>query len=120
MKRWLRSARCACAGLAYMLGTQPNARLHLVATVLVIAVAAWLRVSLNDWRWLALAMAMVWSAEAMNTAIECLADRISTERNSWIGHAKDTAAGAVLCAAIGAAVIGLLVLGPPLVATLGK
>ena len=118
MKRWIRSAHCAWAGLCYMLRTQRNARIHGVASVLVIALAAWLRVNASDWRWLILAMVMVWSVEAMNTAIECLADRISSERNARIGHAKDAAAGAVLCAAFGAALIGLLVLGPPLLAAL--
>ena len=120
MKRWLRSAQCACAGLGYMLRTQPNARIHAVATVLVIVSAACLHLASHDWCWLVVAIAMVWSAEAFNTAIECLANRISSEQNAWIGHAKDVAAGAVLCASIGAAVIGILVLGPHLGVLLGK
>ena len=120
MKRWCRSFRCAVAGLTYLLRTQPNARFHAAASVAVMALAAALRLGLHDWCWLTLAQAMVWSAEAMNTAIECLADHVSTERRPLIGHAKDTAAAAVVCAAAGAAVIGVLVLGPPLWAALPK
>ena len=120
MRRWLRSFRCACAGFAYLLRTQPNARIHAVASALVVGLALSLSLGANDWCWLTVAMTMVWAAEAMNTAVECLADRISRESNSLIGHAKDVAAASVLCAAAGAVVIGLLVLGPPLWAALPK
>jgi diacylglycerol kinase len=55
----------------------------------------------------------------MNTGLEFLADAITTETHPLIGKAKDAAAGAVLLAAIGAVVIGLIVLGPPLLERLG-
>jgi diacylglycerol kinase (ATP) len=57
----------------------------------------------------------VWSAEAFNTALEQLADALHPERHAGIGRAKDVAAGAVLIAAVGAAVIGVLVFVPHLV-----
>jgi len=57
----------------------------------------------------------VWSAEAMNTAFEFLADAASPGFPPLVKHAKDVAAGAVLLAAIGAVVIGLLVFAPYLV-----
>ena len=65
---------------------------------------------------LAVAIALVWAAECLNTAVESLADATSPDHHPLVGRAKDAAAGAVLCAAIGAAVIGLLVLGRPLLA----
>ncbi len=120
MRRLLRSFRCAFAGLAYLLRTEPNARIHAVATVMVAALALILRLAAQDCCWLVLAVTLVWAAEAMNTAVECLADRISKEHNALIRHAKDVAAAAVLCSAAGAAAIGLLVLGPPLWAALAK
>ena len=120
MRRWFQSMGCALAGLAYMLRSQPNARIHAAASVAVIVLAVFLRLGRGDWCLLVPAIAMVWCAEAMNTALECLADRITKEHNSLIGHAKDAGAAAVLCAAVGAAVIGLLVLGPPLWAVLAK
>jgi diacylglycerol kinase (ATP) len=58
------------------------------------------------------AIGIVWIAEAVNTAIEALADRITRENDDAIRRAKDVAAGAVLLAAITAAIIGLLILGP--------
>lgn len=69
---------------------------------------------MNDWRWLVLAMAMVWLAEAFNTAIEELCDRIEPGFDLVIGRIKDIAAGAVLIASLAAALIGVLTLGPPL------
>jgi diacylglycerol kinase len=67
---------------------------------------------------LVLAIGLVISAEAMNTAIEILADRITLESDPAIGRAKDVAAGAVLAAAACSIVLGLLVFVPHLLACL--
>jgi diacylglycerol kinase len=55
---------------------------------------------------------LVWLAEALNTAIERLADAVTLEPNENIGYAKDVAAGAVLAAAIISVVIGLTIFVP--------
>lgn len=112
----VRSVRFALAGIAYVVRSQHNAWLHFGATAAVVPLGLLLGVSRSDWCWLVLAMAAVWSAEAFNTALECLADVVSPELHPAIGHAKDAAAGAVLIAALGASAIGLFVLGPPLAA----
>jgi diacylglycerol kinase (ATP) len=57
----------------------------------------------------------VWTAEALNTAFEFLADAASPEFHPLVKHAKDVAAGAVLISAIGSVVIGTLILGPHVV-----
>ncbi|MGH7337754.1 MAG: diacylglycerol kinase, partial [Myxococcota bacterium] len=62
--------------------------------------------------------ALVWVAEAFNSALEALADAVHPERDARVGRAKDTAAGAVLVAAIASAVIGALVFGPRLLSRL--
>ncbi len=103
-----------------MLGSQHNAWVHLVATGLVCAVAFWLRLGSAEWCWLILAMAGVWTAEGLNTAIELLADAVSPEQHPLIGKAKDVAAGAVLIAAAGSVLIGLLVFGPHVLEVLGR
>ena len=64
-------------------------------------------------------IAMVWAAEAVNTAIELLGDATSADPHPMIGRAKDAGAGAVLIAAIAAAAVGLIVLGPPLLSLVG-
>jgi diacylglycerol kinase (ATP) len=114
----LRSFGYAAAGLRAMLALQHNARIHAVATLAVLALSAALGLSGSEWRWIIAAIAAVWSTEALNTALESLADAVAPDPHPLVGRAKDAAAGAVLVAAIGAALIGLLVLGPHLLALL--
>ena len=111
----LRSFGHAFRGLKVLLQTQHNARIHAVATVLVVVAGALLRISAFDWALIALAVLCVWAAEAMNTAIEFVVDLISPEHHPLAAKAKDVAAGAVLVAAIGSAIVGGLVFGPHVV-----
>ena len=108
----LRSFGYAFSGIAFMLRTQHNARIHLSATIAVIVVSLTLRVSAADWRWMIVSIFLVWAAEAFNTAVEYVCDMVSPERNVVVKHAKDIAAGAVLLSAISAACIGTLTLWP--------
>ena len=108
----LLSFRYALAGLRTLVQTQHNARIHAGATLLVAAAGLYARLSLAEWCWLVLAITLVWMAEAFNTALEFLADAVTLEQHPLIGCAKDVAAAAVLIAAIGATLIGLLVFGP--------
>jgi len=108
----LRSVKYAVRGIAIMLRSQHNAWLHAVATVAVIAVGVAVRLSVSEWCWIVLAITSVWTAEALNTAFEFLTDVASPDFHPIAEKAKDVAAGAVLLAACGAAVIGIMVLGP--------
>jgi diacylglycerol kinase (ATP) len=110
----LRSFGFAFKGLGYVLRTQHNAWIHLVASGVVVGIALFLDLSRTDWCWLILAMGAVWCAEAFNTALEELANAVDSEPNPMIGRAKDAAAAAVLIAALAAATIGVIILGPPL------
>ena len=110
----LHSFRYALAGLRTLLLTQHNAWLHAAATVVVVVAGLVLGLSRVEWCWLVLAMTLVWMAEALNTALEFLADAVTQEFHPLILQAKDVAAAAVLIAAIGALLIGLLVFGPHL------
>ena len=105
-------------GIALLLAREPNARIHAAASIAAVALGAWLGVSAGEWCWIALAIALVWVAEGLNSALEVLADAVHPERDARVGQAKDLAAGAVLAAAIASAVIGALVFGPRLVARL--
>ena len=108
----IRSIRHAFRGIGTMLRSQHNAWIHGVATVLVVALGLTFRLTRVEWCCLILAMMAVWTAEALNTAFEFLADVASPDFHPLIKQAKDVAAGAVLISAIGSAVVGLLVLGP--------
>jgi diacylglycerol kinase (ATP) len=108
------SFRYAARGLATLLAREHNARVHLAATAGVTATALALRLAAAEWRWLILAIALVWMAEAVNTALEVLCDRLHPGLDAGIGRVKDLAAGAVLIASIAAALIGGLTLLPAL------
>lgn len=119
---WLRE-RAASFGFALRgLGAfvrEPNARIHLAVALAASALAAWLRVSRAEAALLALAIGGVLAAEALNSSLEALADRVAPGPHPLVAKAKDVAAGGVLVAALAAAIAGLLVLGPPLLAKLG-
>ena len=116
MRRFLKSFRFAFNGLLYLFKSQPNARIHLLAALAVLAAGAFLKINLSDWAWLVVAIAMVLCAEAFNTSVELLADRITTEHDAQIGRAKDVAAAGVLIACTGAFGIGIVILTPHLLA----
>ena len=109
-----RSFVFALAGGRVLLRGQHNAWIHAAATLLVLVLGLACRVSRQDWALLALAIGLVWAMEALNTAIELLADEVSLEQRARIGRAKDVAAFAVLVAALAAVAIGLLVFWPHL------
>ena len=108
----IRSVRHAIRGILRMIRCQHNAWVHAVATVVVLAAAFLLRISAADWCWIILAISIVWTAEALNTAFEFLADAASPAFHPLIRDAKDVAAGAVLLTAAAAAVIGGIVFWP--------
>jgi diacylglycerol kinase (ATP) len=110
----LKSVSFALAGIGVMLRTQHNAWIHVAATIVVVGAGLWFNVAREEWIWLVLAMIAVWTAEALNTAFELLCDVASPEFHPLVKQAKDVAAAAVLIAAVGATIIGLLVFVPHL------
>lgn len=113
-----RSFRFAFEGWWYVLRTQHNAWIHALISVAVFVVAWWLGLPRHDWAILILTIMVVWVAEFMNTALEAVVDMTMPDEHPLAKVAKDVAAAAVLVGACGAALIGLLILGPPLWARL--
>lgn len=116
---WPKKFAVAISGIGWSVRSQNSFWVHLPITVAVIGLAAWLQV--EAWRWVAVvfAITIVFSVELVNTSIEQLVKVLHPEQDQRIGRALDAAASAVLLAAIGSVVIGLIVLGPPLLAALG-
>ncbi len=116
----LRSFVHAFRGLRVLVRTQRNAGIHAAATVLVVVAGVFCGISRTEWALIALTVVCVWITEALNTAVEFLVDVASPEHHPLAGKAKDVAAGAVLVAAIGSVVVGVLVFGPYVLAALRR
>lgn len=116
--RWSCRFVCAGRGLVYVLTREPSGRVHAAALPAVAVLGLWLKIDWSGWAVLAVAAGGVIAAEALNTAVERLADRVSREREEPIRLIKDLAAGGVLAATLGAVLAGVAVLGPGLWARL--
>lgn len=112
------SFRYAFAGVYRLLRREHNAWLHLCAAVAVVALGAALSISRLEWCAVVFAITAVLSAEAFNTAVETLADALQPEHDPLVGQAKDLAAAGVLLVSLGAAVVGLIIFAPRLLALL--
>lgn len=108
------SFRYAFSGWWYVIRTQRNAWIHALVSLLVILIGLWLTLSPHDWALIVLAIAMVWTAEFVNTALEAVVDLASPTQHYLAKVGKDVGAAAVLIAATSSVLIGLLILGPPL------
>jgi undecaprenol kinase/diacylglycerol kinase (ATP) len=106
----------ALEGIAHAFRTQRNFKVHAGITLAVIVAGVALRISLEQWAILVVTIALVLQAELVNTALEAVVDHVAPEFHALAKIAKDCAAGAVFVSAVAAVVIGLLILGPKLLA----
>lgn len=110
----LKSFGYALEGLIVLIKTQHNARIQFLCGIIVLIAGWWLSVGKIKFLFLIIAIAIVWFAEAMNTVFEILTSMISVRYSVKAKRAKDIAAAAVLIASLMAAMIGFMILGPPL------
>jgi undecaprenol kinase len=115
----LESFRFAFAGLGNALRTQRNARIHVSIAAVVLVVAAALGLDAMEWAVIVLTVGFVFVAELFNTVVEAVVDLVTEEYHPLAKQAKDVAAGAVLVSAVVAVTVGVLVLGPALLARIG-
>jgi len=104
----------AFRGWWYVIRTQRNAWIHALVTSAVIFLAAWLELPARDWAVLFVTIALVWTAEFLNSALEAVVDLASPQHHPLAKVGKDVGAAAVLIAALTSILVGLLLLGPPL------
>lgn len=114
IKKQFRSFRYAFRGIYRSLTTQAHLQFHAFATFVVVLMAWYLRVSAHEWCILVLTIAVIWSAEIMNTAIEHLTDLVSPNYHPLAERTKDAAAGAVLALSIAAVVVAAIIFLPKL------
>lgn len=114
-----RSFSFAGQGVWYVVRTQRNMRVHLLAASGAIAAGVVLRVSAAGWACVLTAIGLVLTAEALNTVVEALTDLFTEEFHPLAKIAKDTAAGAVLISSVAALGVGLAVFLPRLLSLSG-
>lgn len=111
---WVRGFKFAAEGARYALRTQINLRVHVAVSFFVLLFAALFRLQLSELLWVLLAVTLVIGSELINTAVEKAVDLSEPNRHPLAKAAKDTAAAAVLIAAVFAVVVGLAVFAEPL------
>lgn len=111
----MRSFYYAFRGLLILFRSQKNARIHLFFFLLVICGGFIFKITAFEWTLILLCSGLVIAAEAVNTALEKLADSVHPDHNAGIGESKDIAASAVLITAIAAILVGLIIFIPKLV-----
>ncbi len=107
-----RSFRYAIQGVIDLFRFENNARIHFSAAAGVLVAGFYFHLSVTEWALVVTQIALVWAAEAFNTALEKLADAVSADYHPLIKATKDLAAGAVLIVAFSAVVVGALIFLP--------
>ncbi|MEX1110437.1 MAG: diacylglycerol kinase family protein [Chthoniobacterales bacterium] len=108
------SFACAFRGIAALLKSEVHARIHLAATLAVLVLGWWCEITRGEWLAVILSIGLVWTAEALNTAVEYVADLAHPDEHPEVKKLKDLAAAAVLFASIAALVVGLVIYLPRL------
>ena len=115
IKKRIKSFSYAFAGLKVLFKEEHNARIHAVATVLVVAAGILFRITSGEWMAVVICIGMVISAEIVNSSLERCADFVKQERDDRKRDIKDLGAAAVLVCAIAAAVVGCIIFIPYLI-----
>jgi diacylglycerol kinase (ATP) len=110
----IRSFGYAFRGISELVRSEPNARIHLAATIIALAAAFALHISKAEWYIILIVIALVWAAEGFNTVIERLSDHLFREYHETARIIKDISAGAVLICSVAALICGLIIFLPKL------
>lgn len=109
LRYYLNSFRFAFHGLSTLMLSERNMLIHILATLVVVGLGWWRGLSTVKWCLIVGVTVLVWVCEAFNTALERLCDLVHKDYHPLIRQAKDISAAAVLLAAIGAVIVGILV-----------
>lgn len=115
LRKRIKSFSYAYAGIKVLLREEHNARIHTVAAIVAVMLGFLFGITPGEWTAVVIVIAMVFAAEAVNSAIERTADFVKAERDDRKRDIKDLAAGAVLLCAMGAAVVGVIIFLPYLI-----
>ena len=89
-----------------------NMKIHCLAIICVTLAGTVFRITAEQWCICLLLFALVAALELVNTAVEAVVDLVTEEKKPLAKIAKDTAAGAVLFAALISVIIGCIIFLP--------
>jgi diacylglycerol kinase len=112
LRKHLASYKYSIRGIVLAFHDEKNMRFHLLAAIAVVVVNYLLNISRTEWLITLMLIGLAWMAELFNTAIEKLADRVTTEHDTLIGQVKDLASGAVLIICFFAVVCAVIIYLP--------
>ena len=110
----------AWRGTKYAFRTQLNFRIHLGLLLIVVALGFFFNISTTEWLIITCCSMIVLALELMNTAIEHLCDTVTKEIHASIKIVKDAAAAAVLVAAAGSTIAGIIIFFPKIMALITR
>lgn len=116
IKKRIKSFSYAFAGLKVLFREEHNSWIHAVAAVLAVAMGFLFRISPMEWIAVVIVIGMVFAAEIINSSIERTADFVKAERDDRKRDIKDLGAAAVLVCAISAALVGIIIFLPKIIA----
>lgn len=114
LRKFFESTNYAISGILHAAKTQRHMRYHLYAAILILIISLFLGISWSEFTVLVVLAVIVLSAEMFNTAIEAIIDILFKEYDIKAKAIKDIAAGAVFITALGATIIGYIILSEPL------
>lgn len=120
LKKRIKSFGYAGRGIRTVFATEPNMKIHILITILVLIGGFTFKISTIEWIACLLCIGLVVGMEMINTSIENIVDLVSPDYHPLAGKAKDIAAGAVLICAIISVIVGLLVFGPKIMCTISS
>lgn len=103
-------------GIKLLFKNEHNAWVHLFFTIVALVFGIVVQLTSTEWLFLSLAIALVFLSELFNTSLEKLADKVEPTFDPLIGAVKDYASAAVLVASVFAIVVGVIVIGPKIIA----
>lgn len=109
----------AISGILYAFKTQRNIKIHFMVAILIIIISFLLKLNTIELLIVFLTIAMVLTAEMINTAIEAVVDMFTQEYHPLGRVAKNVAAGAVLISALNAVIVGYLIFYKKIAVLLG-
>lgn len=114
LKKRSKSALYALNGLRVLFLEEHNSRIHIAIVIVVVTAGFLLKISNTEWLVVCILIALVFSLEIINSAIENICDYISPQWNEVIKKVKDLAAAAVFVSSVISVICGAIIFLPKL------